>query len=143
MDWTGKKKYPRPDYLSSTRKRLAPQLIYKGRILNGWGKKIAVVVHDSLFDTLPQLPKVSSAEADIAWLIYDLVYDSQSKCFNLTHSRTRYTQFKPALDKITTPEPGDIQSFIDVLQGKLDEELDKLVHTPPEQEPPRPELFEL
>ena len=41
MDWRGKSNYPRPDYLSSSRKRLAPQLLYKGGILNAWGKKIA------------------------------------------------------------------------------------------------------
>ncbi|MGB9804950.1 NotI family restriction endonuclease [Desulfofundulus sp.] len=29
----------RPDYLSSSRKRLAPQLIYKGGILKAWGEK--------------------------------------------------------------------------------------------------------
>ncbi len=28
MDWTKERNYPRPDYLSSSRKRLAPQLIY-------------------------------------------------------------------------------------------------------------------
>ena len=27
-----------PDYLSSSRKRLVPQLIYKGSILKAWGK---------------------------------------------------------------------------------------------------------
>lgn len=38
MQWPSKN-YPKPDYLSSSRKRLAPQLIYKGGILNKWGKK--------------------------------------------------------------------------------------------------------
>lgn len=48
MDWTGRPNYPRPDYLSSTRKRLAPQLVYTGGILNGWGKKLSVVVNGAL-----------------------------------------------------------------------------------------------
>lgn len=34
MDWTGRPNYPRPDYLSSSRKRLAPQLLFKGGILH-------------------------------------------------------------------------------------------------------------
>ena len=34
MDWTEEPNYPRPDYLSSSRKRLAPQLLFKGGILN-------------------------------------------------------------------------------------------------------------
>ena len=33
MDWTTEENYPRPDYLSSSRKRLAPQLIFKGGII--------------------------------------------------------------------------------------------------------------
>lgn len=57
MDWSGMPLYPRPDYLSSSRKRLAPQLLYKGSILNGWGKKQAVAVQRSFFATLPTLPK--------------------------------------------------------------------------------------
>jgi hypothetical protein len=38
MEWPSKN-YPSPDYLSSSRKRLAPQLIYKGGILHKWGKR--------------------------------------------------------------------------------------------------------
>lgn len=30
LNWIGKRNYPRADFLSSSRKRLAPQLIYKG-----------------------------------------------------------------------------------------------------------------
>jgi hypothetical protein len=44
MDWSNEPNYPRPDYLSSSRKRLAPQLLFKGGILNAWGKKTAVAL---------------------------------------------------------------------------------------------------
>ena len=40
MDWSDQPRYPRPDYLSSSRKRLAPQLLFKGGILNAWGKNL-------------------------------------------------------------------------------------------------------
>lgn len=40
MDWSTQPNYPRPDYLSSSRKRLAPQLLFKGGILHSWGKKL-------------------------------------------------------------------------------------------------------
>src|SRR5689334_16222757 len=43
MDWRGRPGYPRADYLSSWRKRLAPQLLFKGGILHSWRKKQAVV----------------------------------------------------------------------------------------------------
>lgn len=75
MDWSKEPNYPRPDYLSSSRKRLAPQLIFKGGILNSWSKKIAVALNKSFFSTLPKLKKTSKANADIAWFIYDLDFD--------------------------------------------------------------------
>jgi hypothetical protein len=73
MDWSNQPNYPRPDYLSSSRKRLAPQLLFKGGILHGWRKKIAVALNKSFFDTLPKLSPVSKSKADIAWLIYDVM----------------------------------------------------------------------
>ena len=72
MDWTKEPNYPRPDYLSSSRKRLVPQLVYKGEILHSWKRKIAVAINRSFFETLPIMKQVSKQEADIAWLIYDL-----------------------------------------------------------------------
>ena len=80
MEWVSKN-YPRPDYLSSSRKRLAPQLIYKGGILNEWGKKLAVVVHTSFYNTLPSLPEVSPQEADLAWMLYDLEYNESERVY--------------------------------------------------------------
>ncbi len=85
MDWSNQPNYPRPDYLSSSRKRLAPQLLFKGGILHGWGKKIAVALNKSFFNTLPKLKPVSKSKADIAWLIYDLepIKDKKHRGSNL------------------------------------------------------------
>jgi hypothetical protein len=124
MDWTNRKFYPRPDYLSSSRKRLAPQLIYKGGILNAWGKKMAVALHSSFYKTMPHLPEVSRASANLAWFIYDLVYDDEQGIYQLTLKQPVYTQFRPALDAITTPEPGPVGDFLSHLQSKLDEHLE-------------------
>ncbi len=124
LDWSGNKLYPRADYLSSSRKRLAPQLIFKGGILHAWHKKQAIALHTGFYQTLPSLPEVSPDQADIAWLIYDLTSDPTRQRYNLTLSRTVYTQFKSALDKITVPEPGPLETFIEHLQNKLDEKLD-------------------
>lgn len=124
MNWIGQKNYPRPDYLSSSRKRLAPQLIYKGGILKKWGKKQAVALHKGFYNTLPTLPDVEPAEADMAWLIYDLRHDSLTNRYQLIRSSTVYTLFEPALDKIANPEAGSIDEFIDRLQDKLDDKLD-------------------
>ncbi|HNT77124.1 MAG TPA: NotI family restriction endonuclease [Anaerolineae bacterium] len=122
MDWTGETNYPRPDYLSSSRKRLAPQLIYKGGILNAWGKKIAVVVDRPFFATLPVLPVVASAQADMAWFVYNLALDQGR--YTLVKHQTVYSSFAPALDSITKTEAGPVEHFIGRLQEKLDEKLE-------------------
>jgi hypothetical protein len=132
LDWSGHDLYPRPDYLSSSRKRLVPQLLYKGSILNTWRKKLAVAVDTHLYNTLPTLPMVSPEKADVAWLIYDLAYDPSSDRFRLTLKETVYTQFKPVLDKITLAEPGPMKDFIEQLQDKLEEKLDS---NPPDAPP--------
>jgi len=62
MEWPGKN-YPKPDYLSSSRKHLLPQLMFKGRILHTWQKKIAVVVHSEFFKQLPPLQTVAPSES--------------------------------------------------------------------------------
>ncbi len=124
MDWTRQKNYPRPDYLSSSRKRLAPQLIYKGGILHAWGKKIAVALNRGFYETLPDLQAVDQNHADIAWLIYDLKHDPIQNRYQLARYKTVYTEFGAALDKITKSEPGPIENFIEHLQEKLDEKLE-------------------
>jgi len=124
MDWTKQRYYPRPDYLSSSRKRLAPQLIYKGGILHTWNKKQAVAVDNNFFNTLPHMDEVDQSQAEMAWLIYDLQHNQQQNRYQMVRFKTVYTRFSDALDKITTAEPGDIQSFIDQLQEKLDDKLE-------------------
>lgn len=124
MEWSTQRNYPRPDYLSSSRKRLVPQLLYKGGILKSWGKKQAVAIHSGFFDTLPNLQEVECEQADIAWLIYDLELDEQTNVYQLRLKRTVYTMFKPAIDQIITAEPGSLDEFVDALQEKLEQKLE-------------------
>jgi hypothetical protein len=122
MVWTATN--VRADYLSSSRKRLVPQMLYKGTILQTWQKKQAVALHRAFFDTLPKLPEVSESDADIAWLIYELDFVEEQNRYQLMPYKTIYTQFGPALQKITTPEAGPIEEFVSELQTKLDEKLE-------------------
>ena len=124
MDWSRQRYYPHPDFLSSSRKRLAPQLIYKGGILNAWRKKTAVALDATFYHTLPNLPEVDPHEADIAWMIYDLQFLSAENRYQLVQKKIVYTQFGAALDRITRAEPGPVEDFIGNLQQKLDEKLD-------------------
>ncbi len=81
-------------------------------------------MHSGFYNTLPKLPQVQPNQADVAWLIYDLQFDPTRQQYDLTLSDTVYTQFKSALDKITVPEPGPIDVFIEHLQNRLDEKLE-------------------
>ena len=130
MDWTEQSNYPHPDYLSSSRKRLAPQLIFKGGILNAWHKKSAVALDSTFFDTLPKLDEVDRNDGEIAWLIYDLNHDPNLNLYTLQRTRTVYTRFETALSRITRSDPGDIDAFLAVLQSKLDDRLEN--GTPPD-----------
>jgi len=120
MDWSRERNYPRPDFLSSSRKRLVPQLMFKGGILHRWGKKQAVAVDRAFFETLPLLPSVPREQASLAWFIYDLVLDSASKRFHLTHTETVYTAFETALARINVAEPPLLDEFMTQLQKRFD-----------------------
>jgi hypothetical protein len=124
MDWRGQPNYPRADYLSSSRKRLLPQLLYKGTILNAWGKKQAVALHKDFYGELPELPEVNREDAKMAWLLYELKHDPDQNRYHLESYKTIYTDFAPALLKISTPKIGEQETFIKYLQEKLDDKLD-------------------
>jgi len=124
FEWKTGYNYPKPDFLSSSRKRLIPQMLYKGGIFKSWKKKQAVALQKGFFDTLPALPTVVKSKADIAWFLYDIRLNKQSDQNELYLHDTVYTEFTPALRKITNPEPGKVGDFISVLQNRLDEQLE-------------------
>lgn len=125
FEWPTGYNYPKPDYLSSSRKRLIPQMLYKGGIFQSWKKKQTVALQKAFFETLPTMPTTTKSKANIAWFLYDLVFDKELKQNTLVLTETVYTEFEPALLKVTTPEPGDLKDFINILQNRLDEHLDK------------------
>lgn len=108
----------RPDYLSSSRKRLAPQLLFKGGILHGWGKKQVVILQSAFFETLPKLTQVSREEAEIAWMLFDIAGPPEDP-LRLTFQRSVYTKFEAALVELTVPLAGPIEDFQKVLERKL------------------------
>lgn len=120
FSWTRAFKYPKPDYLSSSRKRLVPQIIAKGSILKQWGKKQAVALQIPFYNTLPTLPEVDKSEADFAFFLYDLVPIKKDKRLELKLSKVVYTKFAIALEQIAKFEAGSIGEFTQLLQKKLD-----------------------
>lgn len=128
MNWRNEKFWPAPDYLSSSRKRLAPQLIFKGGIFHTWKKKTAVALDAGFFATLPALTEVPKEQAEMAWFVYDLELSKSTNLYTLKRRKTVYTAFEPSLNQITKSEAGDIVEFIGTLQERLNEQLGS---TPP------------
>jgi hypothetical protein len=83
-----------------------------------------VALHKAFYETLPELPEVAQKDADIAWLIYELKPIEGQNRYQLLLYNTVYTQFGPALRKITSPEAGPIEKFVIELQTRLNEKLD-------------------
>ncbi len=132
MNWTKKPNYPKPDYLSSSRKRLVPQLIYKGGILKTWNKKMAVAINKGFYETLPPLKPIPKVDADVAWLIYDLQPDETTGQYHLARKDVIYTKFEDSILTITRSEAGEVADFIELLQDKIDRKLDN--NNPPDTE---------
>lgn len=120
FSWTQAFKYPKPDYLSSSRKRLIPQIIAKGSILKQWNKRQVVALQTCFYDTLPVLPEFNKSESDFAFFLYDLVPDQDTKVLSLKLHRIVYTKFASALEQIAKFEAGSISQFTEILQKKLD-----------------------
>lgn len=118
--WANALKYPKPDYLSSSRKRLIPQIIAKGSILKQWNKKQVVALQTAFYNTIPALPEFSREESDFALLLYDLNPSGSHAQFNLSLNRVIYTKFADALEQIAKFEAGSVEEFKRVLQKKLD-----------------------
>jgi hypothetical protein len=119
MVWENEKNAPRPDYLSSSLKRLVPQLVAKGSIMRQWQKKQAVAVQRPFYETLPSVPETSPETADMVWLVYDLEHDESRNRFNLVRHKTVYTHFDEALLQFTTHEAGPVDAFVHSLQARL------------------------
>ena len=123
FNWIGALYYPSPDYLSSSKKRLVPQLISKGGVMKLWGKKQGVAIQTAFFDTLPLLHEVPPSKADLAWFLYDLVFDASSQAMQLTLNRVVFTEYESSLLALSNYEPGELDDFVALLQQKLDNKL--------------------
>jgi hypothetical protein len=119
MDWRGMRHYPRPDYVSSSRKRLAPQLLFKGGILHAWGKKQAVAVDEYFFKTLPIMSEVPVEQAELAWFVYTFILNIERNVYEQRLQRIVYTGFEAALEQLTMTSAGTAQEFLKIIQNRL------------------------
>lgn len=75
-------KVRRPDWLSSSAKRLMPQLHVKGPTLRRWGAKLAVCVDSQFFDYIggpSDKPNQDLDLGDVIWMVPELVEDTNGR----------------------------------------------------------------
>lgn len=92
-EYAGDAEVARADWLSS-KKRLGSQLVRKCQAVAGWDRKMAVALQKELFLIMPPMPPVPKEEADMAWLLYELVPDSNGVDRVLRQAEIVYTRLK-------------------------------------------------
>ena len=120
-DSQGNTSYVSPDWKSSHRKRLVPQVIQKGRILNEWGITQVVATQDALFNDLgKEFQEVEPEQADLLWLLYDIELDEEQNLYNLTLKKVIYSTFKDFQDTFSEEkEPETKGDFEERLKSDL------------------------
>ena len=118
VPWDGRNP-PRPDWLSSSRKRLVPQLAWKGSVLHSWGVPVIVCVQQAFWQTMPYLSAVTGgAEAfqEMGWIIVDL--ERRGRVYRLVHAETLSSEFEAALTAATRAPAGSSRLVERAIVGK-------------------------
>jgi hypothetical protein len=121
VDWVifpaGKR---RPDYRSSGPKRLMPQLQIKVPTLRRWGKKMAVVVDRSFFDSIGEMDNVTHiSNADIAWFVVKFEEVPGSHQMRMVRDEVRYTSLERSVEGLTGGKPVALPVFEDRIAEKV------------------------
>lgn len=102
----------RPDYRSSGPKRLMPQLMIKVPTLRRWGKRMAVVVDRSFYDSMGSMTTVDDvSNSDVAWFVVDFVYDAGTRRFALTAGHVFFMTLEEAVKGLTGGKPVKMSEF--------------------------------
>lgn len=107
----------RPDWRSSSAKRLMPQLIVKVPTLRQWGKKMAVAVDTSFFAAIggnTPRPSHDVNEGDIVWLTLDVSDD-----YRLQPRHWEVLPLDASTDKLLAADAVKREEFETVLRKKL------------------------
>lgn len=85
---------------------------------------MAVASDSTFFHTFPDLQEVQKEDANIAWLVYDLIPSSPDSHYTLRKTKTVYTRFPEVMKTRTWPTTGSVNDFLKALQAKIDEDLE-------------------
>jgi hypothetical protein len=58
----------------------------------------------------------------MAWLVYDLAFDTGQNQYHLRRYKTVYTMFAAALTRISQSAAGPVERFMAQLQARLDQQ---------------------
>lgn len=107
----------RPDWRSSSAKRLMPQLQIKGPTLRRWGTKLAVAVDQPFFAAIggpSPNPSQDLNDGDIVWLVPSITND-----FRLVAYHWEVLSLEASSDKLLSANTVKRQEFEDALRLKL------------------------
>ena len=111
----------RPDWRSSSAKRLMPQLQIKVPTLRRWGSKMAVAVDRPFFDSIggaSSNPSQDLADGDIVWLVVDLQSDV-SGSLQLTRGHWEVLTLEESCERLLAARTVQRDAFLDALRNKL------------------------
>lgn len=110
----------RPDYRSSGPKRLMPQLQIKVPTLRRWGKKMAVVVDRSFFDSVGGMDRAKDISlCDIAWFIVRFEEVPGEGRSRLVRDDVYFTTLEQAVDGLTGGKPLTQVQFESRIKDKI------------------------
>jgi hypothetical protein len=110
----------RPDYRSCGPKRLMPQLQIKVPTLRRWGKKMAVVVDRSFFDSIGEMDHVDDiSNSDIAWFIVGFEETIGISLTRIVREEIRFTTLERAVEGLTGGKPVPLAVFENRIENKI------------------------
>lgn len=107
----------RPDWRSSSAKRLMPQLVVKAPTLRRWGTKLAVAVDQPFFDAIGGAsgqPSTDFNDGDIIWLVARIEDDHQ-----LVEHHWEVLSLEASEKKLLSAETVNRSEFEEALRAKL------------------------
>ena len=112
----------RPDWRSSSAKRLMPQLQVKVPTVRRWNSKIAVAVDSPFFESIGGPSTVVTQDlndGDIIWLVPELSWDDDESRFRLTRGHWEVLTLEDTTNKLLAARTVARDSFEDALREKL------------------------
>lgn len=106
----------RPDYRSSGAKRLAPQLNAKSPVMRRWGHKVVVVVDESFFAELAEMPDTIKDfdNAEVVWIVM-----RYTDTMNLVVDRVLFAELTDSVAALQATQPMNRGEFETGLKVEL------------------------